>query len=350
MTGYVAVGKEPGIKRLNGESNDFDPKHLDQADVDRGLIGAPTDRGLRLKDHRISSVTQIPVGFIKDRADLKRTDHTHRKAVKRDVGVLAFIEPLLLDAEFTIIDGQARLELYRELQTQGYFADGLVPVVILDVTPLEAEEIRIYSNRMGELPRWDFKNEGSSNGLERHPGLYDFLDANTQLQPLLEPLGIWFANSLPNAYFEKTVLAYPDENNESPKYTPEIGLEKWAEIQRAATEKKRSDEALSPVKDFGDYLPVDQLEPIEADFVEIHPVEQEVEDYIGRMRELAGVITDNYDRKRKAELEAAGKKWQNTRRGANAVIADLKAEQKIQAEDHFDDELETPAEELPTDD
>ena len=79
----------------------------------------------------------------------------------------------------------------------------------------------------------------------------------------------------------------------------------------------------------------------QEDCLPIHPIYEEMSAYVEKMKDVAGNITENYDRKRKAEKEAKGQVWQNSRRGTKQVVKDRRAEAEAQKtlDDEFDEEL-----------
>jgi hypothetical protein len=278
----------------------------------------------RFKKLSVAYIGELPLEFITPNSELSRTNWMTRKKVKTVIGVTGFVKPLVLGPDFRIIDGELRFEIVKELQAEGHYASPTVPVVVYDVDATLASYLRIALNRMGEFARWDFKADpkDTKRTVEDLP---EFLDATPQLQKLLEPFGFWADKLLPENFFEDTVLSFP-KKIASPSYNREIGLARWAEIQAELNTARLAEEAKSPLKAPGEYKPIITLKVDEADYVKTYPINDEVETYTLHMRELAGVITDNYDAKRRAEKEAKGQEWQTKRRAPKQVIVDKKAE------------------------
>lgn len=295
----------------------------------------------RLKKLSVTYIGELPLEFITSNSELSRTNWMTRKKIKAVIGVTGFVKPLVLDTDFKIIDGELRFELVKELQAEGHYGSDSVPVVVYDVDSTVADYLRIALNRMGEFARWDFKADpkDTKRTVEDLP---EFLDSSPQLQKLLEPFGFWADKLLPDSFFADTVLDF-QQKIESPVYTREIGLEKWAELQRELNEARLAEEAKSPLKTPGEYKSIFDLAVTEDDYVKTYAIDDEVEEYTLHMRDVAGIITDNYDAKRRAEKEAKGQDWQTKRRAPKKVIADKKAElstkEAIALDDSFNETL-----------
>lgn len=277
----------------------------------------------------------VPFDFIESNSEYSRTNWMTRKKIKAIMGVTKFIRPILLDRTYKIIDGQLRYELAVELHSEGHLAEAVIPAIVIDVDGDQATLLRILSNRMGEFARWDFK--GDETKPNRPQDIPEFVDSAPQLQKFLDSLGFWSEKILPDDFFAKTILDL-EKKFEKPVYKTEIGLVKWAEMQRELIAKKQAEKDKSPLKAPGNYESIFNLAPKKQDFVKNYEIEAEVDDYIHRMRDLAGVITDNYDAKRKAELKP-GQAWQSTRRAPKKVIEDKKAELEEKFADDFDETL-----------
>lgn len=296
---------------------------------------------MTLKDFDIVYLGELPFDFILANNEVSRTNWITRKKVQTWLGVLEFTQPIVLDTNFKIIDGELRFEAVKELYAQGLYASSTVPVVIYDVTAERAEYLRISLNRMSEFARWEFKADPK----ELNPTVEDipeFLDSAPQLQKLLEPLGFWARKLLPDKFFKDTVL-YFFEPKTLPIYNPEIGMVEWAKIQTDLNKAGLIETAKSPLKKMKNPVDIYNLQPTEDDFVKTHNIEVEVANYISHMKDIAGVITDAYDVKRRAEKLANNQEWQSSRLSPKKVILEKKARAVASAmdllDDSFNDEL-----------
>jgi len=327
MSGFVVLDSTGATPTWFGESDDFQP-----ADHFSSVAKRPN-----FSQTKITYVGELPIDFIEANTSLARTNWRTKKHIKAVIGVTGFVKPILLDRNFKVIDGELRLEIVKELVDEGHYNSSTVSVVVVDVEGADADFIRVAVNRMGEFARWDFK-ASEKDTKRKVEDLPEFIDSNPQLQRLMEPFGFWAGKLLPDSYFDGTVLSLPPKL-EKPVYSPEIGLVKWASIQEELHRKKLEYEAASPLKAPGDYESIFSLQPNDEDFVATYAIEDEVQEYTLHMRDVAGVITDHYDEKRKAEKLAKGQEWQTKRRGSKAVIADMKQATALADADAFDEEL-----------
>lgn len=67
------------------------------------------------------------------------------------------------------------------------------------------------------------------------------------------------------------------------------------------------------------------LKPSDADFAPTLPLTEEMNAFLLTTRDMAGEITRRYDAKRRAEKEAKGQAWQNSRRGTKQATKDRRA-------------------------
>lgn len=311
------------------------------------LFGSPVERPIgdsvgelvrRLQHTQVAYIGELPLDFITPNAELSRTNWMTRKKIKAVMGVTGFVKPLVLDSEFRIIDGELRFEVLRELQAEGHYTKLTVPVVVYIVDSTQAAFLRIALNRMGEFARWDFKAnpEDAKRKVEDIP---EFLDSAPALQKLLEPFGFWADKLLPDDFYRDTILEF-EKKQPFPLYTPEIGLVRWAAIQAERNAAKLAEERKSPLKSPGVYVPIVNLKVTEEDYTPTYPINDEVEEYTLHMRDVAGIITDAYDVKRRAEKDAKGQDWQTKRRAPKKVILDKKAEAIARASDLLDDSFD----------
>lgn len=335
MTGFIGVNENGPQPELFGETENLDP-HIELASYSTlsppplNVISKVTSLTKKLGEEAISYMGELPIEFITQNSTLSRTNWTTRKKIKTVIGVTNFVKPLVLDADFKIIDGELRLELVKELQAEGHYSSSTVPVVIYNVDSATASFLRIALNRMGEFARWDFK----ANPKETNRTVEDipeFLDANPQLQKMLEPFGFWADNLLSDEFFKNTVLEFT-KKLEPLIYTPEIGLAAWAVIQTERNNVKLAEEAKSPLKAPANHDTIFNLVVTDDDYIKTYAIDEEVEVYTAHMKDVAGIITDAYDIKRRAEKMAKAEErgeefvWQNSRRAPKQVIVDKKIE------------------------
>jgi len=241
----------------------------------------------------------------------KRVNHETYQRLIDIVRVLNFIEPIIVDKNYKIIDGNLRLEVAQKLKIKE------VPVVVIDDDGIKSDFIRLAKNRITEFQRW------------RWDEVDEFVDSVPQAQPLLEPLGFFGDKILPTSYFANTVLNYElDEfNDQQKKYSQDIGLAQWAEMRRKqqARQLKAKEKAKEAKKITSETKSLFDLTPKPKDFLETYNAEEEIEKNTESMKELAGKITENFDNETKAKKEAEGKVWQNTRRTSQQLADDKRA-------------------------
>jgi hypothetical protein len=249
----------------------------------------------------------------------KKVNHETFDKVKNAIMVLGIIAPILVDKNFKVIDGNMRLEIARILEMDQ------IPVMVVDDEGAKSEFLRLATNRSTEFQRWNFAE------------VDEYVDSVPQAQPLLEPLGFFGNKILPTSFFGKTVMGYQlDEyNDQQKKYSQDIGLAAWAEEMRKKTlraenKKKAAREKKAETKN---RVSLFDLIPQESDFLPTYDAPAEIRKNTLEMQELAGVITEKFDAKRKAEMEEKGVMWQNTRQTsqelADAKRAAAEAEAKL---------------------
>lgn len=238
-----------------------------------------------------------------------KLNNNRKNSIDRCVKVLRFIEPIVLNRNLEIINGDMRLESAIENKIKEVYC------VIIDADEVRADFLRLALNRLSEFQRWGFEQ------------VDEYVDNTPQAQPLLEPMGFPGLRVLPESFFADTMLQYEIDpyNDQQKKYKQEIGLHEWAKIRRAeieAEEKHKKEAKKKPVKNA---ISLFDLNPKEEDFLETYDIEKEVEEHLEKTREMADTITKNYDKKRKAEIEAKGGNWQNSRRSSAQKTADNRA-------------------------
>lgn len=266
-----------------------------------------------LDDVSIIFTGMIPLTSITPHDSYKRRENA-KNFMKIDncVKVLGFIAPLVLDKNLRVIDGNQRLELAR--------LNGIkeVPAVVINDAGIKAEFLRLALNRSSEFQRWVYSE------------VDEFVDSQPQLQPLLEPLGFFGNKLLPVSYFTETLINYTlDEyNTQQSKYGQESNLAEWAgvmrERRRLEDERKKTKRSKNDLITSGTVSLFD-LNPDESDFLETFDVTEEIQESVNELKELAGLITENYDEAKKAEYAETGREWQNSRRSNSMKAADARA-------------------------
>lgn len=239
----------------------------------------------------------------------KKVNHETFDKVKNAIMVLGIIAPILVDKNFKVIDGNMRLEIARILEMDQ------IPVMVVDDEGAKSEFLRLATNRSAEFQRWNFAE------------VDEYVDSVPQAQPLLEPLGFFGNKILPTTFFGKTVMGYQlDEfNDQQKKYSQDVGLAAWAAEMRkkelkAEARKKAQREKKAETKN---RVSLFDLVPQESDFLPTYDAPAEIRKNTLEMQDLAGVITEKFDAKRKAEMEEKGVMWQNTRQ-TSQELADAK--------------------------
>lgn len=251
--------------------------------------------------------------------------------VKNIVTVTGVMAPLILDKNLKIIDGGLRYEVARLLEREE------VPVMVVDAEGRKADFLRLVLNRSSEFQRWIYAD------------VDEVVDALPQVQPLLEPLGFFSNTILPVTFFGNTVIEYTlDEyNDQMKKYSQDIGLAEWAKMRReeelAKEEARKERLAAKPATE--GMVSLFNLTPTEDDFVETYDPHQVIEDHVAHMKDVAGGITENYDKKMKAIKEEKGQKWQNSRRTSKKLAADKRAAAELEEDDLLNSATEGTEEE-----
>lgn len=248
---------------------------------------------------------EMEVKDITPRENFKFTNETHMPVIKNAINVLKFIAPIVLDSNLKVIDGDLRLRIAKELGIRK------VLVVVINDSDIRSEYLALTLNRSSEFQRWNYRE------------VDHYVDSVPQAQPILEPLGFFGNNVLPESFFADSILEYEIDpfNTQQHEYRQEHGLAEWAKIRKA--EIKAAHEAKqAPKKAKTAGVSLFNLAPKKDDFLETYNAEEEIETFINEMKDVAGTVTDNYDAIKKAELEAKGKAWQNSRRTSKQVAKD----------------------------
>lgn len=285
----------------------------------KSFITEPDGEGEVILDRvRVLHYGLIPLDMIDCDDEYKIDNPDLLRSVEACVGVLGFIQPIILDRNLSVIDGKMRVSIARRLlKDDPDTRPSVVPVVVLDVDDARADFLRLVMNRSSEFQRWDYDHVDA------------YVDAHPQLQPLLEPLGLFSERVLPVSFFGKSVVNYTiDEYNDQQKeYSQEIGLATWAEIQRERIAEKNKARERSRVNKHSTKLEsLFDMEWSESDLLESYPIKEAMREHELLSRGEAETITQNYDAQRRQEKEAKGQAWQTTRRSTKQKVADKRRE------------------------
>lgn len=218
--------------------------------------------------------------------------------IQNAVKFTEFIDPIILDSNLKVIDGDTRLEIAKNLKMKK------VPVTIVDDAGVKSEFLRLALNRSTQFQRWDFFDVDET------------VDSMPQAQPLLEPLGFFGNKLLPESFFADSLLTYKIDvfNDQQSQYSQESTIEDWAKLRKSEIEKAQKEKMALKNKKPKQTVSLFDLVPSEDDFVETYNMNEELSNHREIMKEVAEKATNNYDEVRKVEMEKKGIKWQNTRR------------------------------------
>ena len=259
----------------------------------------------------------IETDLIKDNDNFKLINVKNEERVNNAIRVMNFITPLILDENLKIIDGKLRLRLAKQNDIKK------VPVIIIKASDIQKNTLELVLNRSQEFQRWDY------------PKVDDFVDANPQIQPIVEPLGFFGRYVLPESFFANTVIQYKIDpfNTKQQQYDQEKGLAHWAKIRRKQIEdnleaRKKQKEEKKPTP----RVSIFDLEPKKEDFLETYDIEKEKQEFIDNYREVADEVTNTLDKEIKKKLKAEGKPWQGTRRTTEQKARDHEKKLRKQVE------------------
>lgn len=266
----------------------------------------------------------LSVNHITPNKKFKVLHENNRDKLDNIIKVLNFISPIVLDSNLKVIDGDYRLQLAKDNNIKE------VPVIVLDDCGKRADFLRLALNRTAEFQRWNYRE------------VDDYVDETPQAQPILEPIGFFGRYVLPTSFFSDTVIQYViDPFNEKQKqYSQEEGLAEWAKYRREQMAKLSAEKRTKKPKKTENVVSLFDLAPKKEDFLETYEIEEEMEEFIDKYKEIAGRITDEQDAIKKAEIEEKGGVWQNTHRTSKEVAEDnrLLAIEKIEASDILTEE------------
>lgn len=138
---------------------------------------------------------KVPISIIKfDETNPNVLSDEQMSALKLTMEKYGYLSPVILNKDFTVIDGEHRVRIYQELEKQE------IPAYVLDVDVVDQKILRQLMNKLrGEH---DFKKDK----LE-----YQFMNENGKLQEFSELLGIKY-ESLENIIKENNERA--ERNND----------------------------------------------------------------------------------------------------------------------------------------
>lgn len=265
----------------------------------------------------------LDINHIKPNDEFKIIHENNRDRLDNIVKSLNFLAPIVLDSDLKVIDGNFRLQLAAANNVKELL------VVVIDDNDIRADFLRLALNRTAEFQRWAYRE------------VDDFVDSIPQVQPLLEPIGFFGKYVLPTSFFSDTVINYViDPFNEKQKqYSQEEGLAEWAKYRREQM-AKLSEEKRKPKPKKINAVSLFDLAPKEDDFLETYDIDEEMDEFVDKYKEIAGDITDRMDAIKKAEIEEKGGVWQRTHRTSQEVAEDnrLQAIENIQETDLLTEE------------
>lgn len=265
----------------------------------------------------------LDINHIKPNDEFKVIHENNRDRLDNIVKSLNFLAPIVLDSDLKVIDGNFRLQLAAANNVKELL------VVVIDDNDIRADFLRLALNRTAEFQRWAYRE------------VDDFVDSIPQVQPLLEPIGFFGKYVLPTSFFSDTVINYViDPFNEKQKqYSQEEGLAEWAKYRREQM-AKLSEEKRKPKPKKTNAVSLFDLAPKEDDFLETYNIDEEMDEFVDKYKEIAGDITDRMDAIKKAEIEEKGGVWQRTHRTSQEVADDnrLQAIENVQETDLLTEE------------
>lgn len=244
----------------------------------------------------------VPISSLSHQNKYKLVNPKNKERINNSIRVMNFIAPIILNKNFEIIDGELRLQLAEENNIKE------VPVIVLDTTYLQENTLRLALNRSSEFQRWNWVD------------VDNFVDDNPQIQPILEPLGLFGRYVLPESFFTDTVIQYKIDpfNKKQMSYNQEWGLAKWAEIRRKQIEEnleKKKAQKKPKISLF-------DLSPKEEDFLPTYDAEEELKKFNDKWKDIATEISAKKDEWSKARKEELGQEWQLKNRNSRTVALD----------------------------
>lgn len=334
VTGKLFTSKEKEVKEeIEKYVNEKYPDKFLATSIDFNKFEVSEEENFNTTEKtkvQLDEIEPLYMGFIetdliKDNDNFKLINVKNEERMNNAIRVMNFITPLILDENLKIIDGKLRLRLAKQNNIKK------VPVMVIKASDIQKNTLELVLNRSQEFQRWDY------------PKVDDFVDANPQIQPILEPLGFFGRYVLPESFFANTVIQYKIDpfNTKQQQYDQEEGLAYWAKIRRKQIEdnlkaRKKQKEEKKPTP----RVSIFDLQPKKEDFLETYDIEKEEKNFIDNYKETADRVTKTLDKEIKKKLKAEGKAWQGTRRSTEEkardkrekFIKEIKASEKIPEE------------------
>lgn len=248
----------------------------------------------------------VPISSLSHQNKYKLVNPKNKERINNSIRVMNFIAPIILNKNFEIIDGELRLQLAEENNIKE------VPVIVLDTTYLQENTLRLALNRSSEFQRWNWVD------------VDNFVDDNPQIQPILEPLGLFGRYVLPESFFTDTVIQYKIDpfNKKQMSYNQEWGLAKWAEIRRKQIEENLEKKKAQKKPKGKPKISLFDLSPKKEDFLPTYDAEEELKKFNDKWKDIATEISAKKDEWSKARKEELGQEWQLKNRNSRAVALD----------------------------
>lgn len=269
----------------------------------------------------------VPISSLSHQNKYKLVNPKNKERINNSIRVMNFIAPIILNKNFEIIDGELRLQLAEENNIKE------VPVIVLDTTYLQENTLRLALNRSSEFQRWNWVD------------VDNFVDDNPQIQPILEPLGLFGRYVLPESFFTDTVIQYKIDpfNKKQMSYNQEWGLAKWAEIRRKQIEENLEKKKAQKKPKSKPKFSLFDLSPKEEDFLPTYDAEEELKKFNDKWKDIATEISAKKDEWSKARKEELGQEWQLKNRNSRTVALDKRTVFENQLKDSHmfsNDEIE----------
>lgn len=248
----------------------------------------------------------VPISSLSHQNKYKLVNPKNKERINNSIRVMNFIAPIILNKNFEIIDGELRLQLAEENNIKE------VPVIVLDTTYLQENTLRLALNRSSEFQRWNWVD------------VDNFVDDNPQIQPILEPLGLFGRYVLPESFFTDTVIQYRIDpfNKKQMSYNQEWGLAKWAEIRRKQIEENLEKKKAQKKQKSKPKVSLFDLSPKKEDFLPTYDAEEELKKFNDKWKDIATEISAKKDEWSKARKEELGQEWQLKNRNSRTVALD----------------------------
>lgn len=275
-------------------------------------------REFSIPEPRLDEVTVLFMGMmdvdcLKENNLYRNTNNPKTKDIRRGVDVFKFFTPLVVGQDFQVIDGSQRLRWAKEEKITH------LPVIIVDTVGRKSEVLRLILNRSSEFQRWNFKEVEETS------------DALPNLQPVLEPLGLFADKTLPVSFFSQTMFDYTidEANDHQATYRQEEGLAVWASYMRALEKKRRAMDGTERMKRreaaAKALKPLFDIEYTDDDVLTRHTADSYLRSVRDKWEEKAAEFTETYD---KAVIEAKGAVPVKKRRKSKKVVEDRRAEMR----------------------